>query len=114
MISRTPIAAEYRAALSISYLPMLAESLLGGLIIGFLVSYCLVRFQSTLGLKEPILRALALSLIALLFVTTVIEGPARFQASHDALHWFLIGASFNALRITALGITIGYAYRRMV
>jgi len=29
-ISRTPIAAEYRAALSISYLPMLLESLLGG------------------------------------------------------------------------------------
>ena len=43
-ISRTPIAAEYRAALSISYLPMLLESLLGGLIIGFCVSYCLLRF----------------------------------------------------------------------
>ena len=32
-ISRTPIAAEYRAALSISYYPMLLEALIGGLII---------------------------------------------------------------------------------
>jgi len=30
-ISRTPIAAEYRTALSISYFQMLLESLLGGL-----------------------------------------------------------------------------------
>ena len=43
-ISRTPIAAEYRAALSISYLPMIVESLIGGLIIGFFVSYFLLRF----------------------------------------------------------------------
>ena len=32
-ISRTPIAAEYRAAMSISYYPMLLESLIGGLVI---------------------------------------------------------------------------------
>ena len=32
-ISRTPIAAEYRAALSISYYPMLLEALIGGLVI---------------------------------------------------------------------------------
>lgn len=38
-ISRTSIAAEYRTALSISYLPMIIESLIGGLIIGFCVSY---------------------------------------------------------------------------
>ncbi len=43
-ISRTPIAAEYRAAMSISYYPMLLESLIGGLIIGLWVSYPLLRF----------------------------------------------------------------------
>ena len=43
-ISRTPIAAEYRAALSISYYPMLLESLIGGLIIGFCVSYFSASF----------------------------------------------------------------------
>lgn len=47
-ISRTPIAAEYRAALSISYYPMLLAALIGGLLIGFCVSYFMVtllRFQ---------------------------------------------------------------------
>ncbi len=43
-ISLTPIAAEYRNALSISYFPMLLEALLGGLMIGFCVSYFLLRF----------------------------------------------------------------------
>ena len=43
-ISLTPIAAEYRAALSIAYLPMLLEALVGGVMIGFCVSYCLLRF----------------------------------------------------------------------
>jgi hypothetical protein len=43
-ISRTSIAAEYRAALTISYFPMLLESLIGGLMIGFCVSYFSVRF----------------------------------------------------------------------
>ena len=42
-ISLTPIAAEYRAALSISYFPMLLEALIGGLVIGFCVSYSLLR-----------------------------------------------------------------------
>ncbi len=43
-ISRTPIAAEYRAALSISYLPMLVQALVGGLIIAGCVSFFLLRF----------------------------------------------------------------------
>ena len=43
-ISRTPIAAEYRAALTISYFPMLLEALIGGLLIAFCVSYFLLRF----------------------------------------------------------------------
>jgi hypothetical protein len=41
-ISRTPIAAQYRAALSISYLPMRLESLVGGLVVGFCISHLLL------------------------------------------------------------------------
>jgi hypothetical protein len=59
-ISLTPIAAEYRAALSISYLPMLLEALLGGLIIGFCVSYFLLRFFDKLPTKNPILKSVIL------------------------------------------------------
>ena len=64
-ISRTPIAAEYRAALSISYLPMIFESLIAGLIIGCCVSYCLVRFIDKIPIKNPILKSVILSFVAL-------------------------------------------------
>ena len=54
-ISLTPIAAEYRAGLSISYFPMLLEALVGGLIIGFGVSFFLLRFFDKIPTKNPIL-----------------------------------------------------------
>ena len=43
-ISLTPVAADYRAALSISYIPMLVEAAIGGIAIGLLVSWALLRF----------------------------------------------------------------------
>ena len=108
-ISLTPIAAEYRAALSISYLPMLLEALLGGLLIGFCVSYFLLRFYDKLPTKSPILKSVTLSFIALMIVTILIEFPAKFLAPMgDAWRYFLIGGMFNLLRIPALGIVIGY------
>lgn len=112
-ISRTPIAAEYREALSISYLPMLVESLIGGLIIGFFVSYFLLRFYDNIPTKNPIQKSVILSFIALIFVTILLEGPVRFLTTSDALRYFLIGALFNVLRIFALGITIGYLSNRL-
>jgi hypothetical protein len=113
-ISRTSIAAEYRAALSISYLPMLLESLLGGLIIGFCVSYLLLRFFDKIPTRNPILKSLILSLITLIIVTVIIEVPASFvKPTSNALSYFLIGALFNVIRIPVLGITIGYLYKRL-
>jgi hypothetical protein len=113
-ISRTYIAAEYRTALSISYLPMLLESLLGGLIIGFGVSYGLLRFFDKMPTQNPMLKSLIPSCIALIIVTILIEVPASFLAiTSDAWRYFLIGAIFNVLRILALGIVIGYLYRRL-
>jgi hypothetical protein len=113
-ISRTPIAAEYRAALSISYLPMLLESLLGGLIIGFCVSSFLLRFFDKIPTKNPILKSVILSAIVLLIITVLIEAPASFLTNtSDVLRYFLIGAIFNVLRILALGIVIGYLYQRL-
>jgi len=113
-ISRTPIAAEYRAALSISYFPMLFEALLGGLIIGFCVSYSLLHFFDKLPTKDPILKSVILSFIVLVIVTMLIEVPAKFlTTTNDALRYFIIGTAFNAIRIPALGIVIGYLYRRL-
>jgi hypothetical protein len=111
-ISVTPIAAEYRAALSISYLPMLIQALIGGLIIGLCVSYFLLRFFEKLPIKNPIGKSVMLSLMVLVIVTVLVEVPAKFlTTTSDALRYFLIGAMFNVFRILALGIVIGYLYQ---
>ena len=112
-ISRTPIAAEYRAALSISYFPMLVQSLVAGLIIGFLVSYSLLRFFDEIPTKTPILKSVTLSLIVLLIVTILIGGPSSFLTPGDPLRYFLIGVLFNVLRILALGIVIGHLHKTL-
>ena len=48
-ISLTPVAADYRAALSISYLPMLVEAAIGGTVVGVCVSWVLARFPERVG-----------------------------------------------------------------
>jgi hypothetical protein len=111
-ISRTPIAAEYRAALSISYFPMLLEALIGGLIIGLGVSYFLLRFFDRIPVKDPIIKSVILSLIVLLIVTVSIGNPSSFYGTSDVLRYFLIGTLFNVIRILALGISIGYVCKR--
>jgi hypothetical protein len=106
-ISLTPIAADYRAALSIPYVPMLLEALAGGLLIALGVSWALVRQPKALPKTSPIGQALLLSLIALVLVTVGIELPSKVLGdSADPLRYFLIGAAFNTVRIFALGVAI--------
>ena len=112
-ISRTAIAAEYRAAMSIAYYPMLLESLIGGLVIGFCVSYTLLRFFDTIPTQDPILKSVLLSIIVLIIATILIGGPSSFLATGDVLRYFLIGTAFNGIRILALGTGIGYLHRRL-
>jgi len=111
-ISRTPNAAEYRAAMSISYYPMLLESLIGGLIIGFWVSYPLLRFFDRIPAKDPILKSVILSSIVLVIITILLGGPSSFFATNNVLRYFVIGTTFNVIRILALGIAIGYMCKR--
>jgi hypothetical protein len=117
-ISRTAIAAEYRSAMSISYYPMLLESLIGGLIIGLWVSYPLLRFFDRIPLKDPIQKSVILSSLVLVIVTILIGGPSSFYATNNVLRYFIIGTIFNVIRILALGIAIGYVckrqYRRII
>src|SRR5512143_2013332 len=107
-ISRTPIAAEYRAAMSISYYPMLLESLIGGLIIGLWVSYPLLRFFDKIPGNDPILKSIILSSIVLVIITILLGGPSSFFATNNVLRYFIMGTVFNVIRIFALGIAIGY------
>jgi hypothetical protein len=111
-ISRTPIAAEYRAAMSISYYPMLLESLIGGLIIGLWVSYPLLRFFDKTPGKDPILKSVILSSIVLVIVTILLGGPSSFHATNNVLRYFIFSTVFNVIRILALGIAIGYVCKR--
>ncbi len=111
-ISRTSIAAEYRAAMSISYYPMLLESLIGGLISGLWVSYPLLRFFDRIPVKDPILKSVILSLFVLVIVTILLGGPSSFYATSNVLRYFMVGTLFNVIRITALGIAIGYVCKR--
>jgi hypothetical protein len=112
-ISLTPLAADYRAALSIAYLPMLVEALLGGLIIGACVSYCLLRFFDKIPTNSPMAKSLVLSFAAFVVVTLFLEVPAKFLTPmSDAVTYFLIAGLFNGLRILALGAVIGHLYSR--
>ncbi len=113
VISLTPIAAEYRAALSIAYFPMLLECLLGGLIIGFCVSYLLLRFFDKIPTENPILKSVMVSFILLIIVTILIGGPSSYLATSDILRYFLIGTIFNVIRFFALGLSIGHLYDKL-
>jgi hypothetical protein len=111
-ISRTSIAAEYRTAMFISYYPMLLESLIGGLIIGWGVSYFLLRFFDRIPGKDPILKSAGLSAAALVIVTILLGGPSSFYATNNVLRYFIISTAINAIRILALGIAIGWVCKR--
>ena len=114
-ISLTPIAAEYRAALSIAYLPMLGEALAGGLIIGLVTGYSLTRLHHAFPDKSPVLMSVLVSLAALTTVTLLVEVPSKLlPPTEDGLRYFLIAGLFNAFRILALGVAMGYLYRTLV
>ena len=111
--SLLPIAAEFRAAFSISYIPMFVESLLGGLIIGCFVSYFLLRYFDKIPTRNPILKSLILSIVALTIAIVMVQGASSLLGPSDALHYFLIGAALNVPRFLSLGVIIGYLYNRI-
>lgn len=113
-ISRTAIAIEYRAAMSISYYPMLLEALIGGLIIGFWVSYLLLRFFNRIPAKDPILKSIILSSIVLVITTILLGGPSSFSSTGNVWRYFIIGTAFNLIRFLALGVAIGYVCKKQI
>jgi len=64
--SLLPMMAEFRAALSIPYISgAIVDPLFGGLIISCCVSYFLLRFFDKIPTKNPILKSVILSFVAL-------------------------------------------------
>jgi uncharacterized protein YacL len=110
VISVSPIAAEYRAAFSISNLPMaLVEALVGGLMIGCCVSYFLLRFVDKIPTKNPILKALILSFVAMV----MIEVLSTLVNPNNASVYLLIDTRMNIPRFLALGVVVGQLYNKL-
>ena len=108
-ISLLPIAAEYRVT-RWSAQTVWVGSLPAGMVIGFLVSFSLLRFFDKIPAKNPILKSVILSFIALVIATILIEVPASFTTS-NVPYYFLFGTMLNVPRFLALGIVIGYLYK---
>lgn len=110
VLSVSPIAAEYRAAFSISNLPIaLTEALVGGLVIGCCVSYFLLRFFDKIPTKNPILKALIISFAAMV----IIEVLSTLGDPNNASVYLLIDTGMNVPRFLALGIVVGHLYKKL-
>lgn len=111
-ISMTPLAAGYRSALSIPYLPMLAEAAIGGVIVAGAVAFLLVRYPQRVPGAGPLRKALLLGLGALVLLTVLVEVPSKLRSDvADPGHWLGVATVFNAIRILALGLSIGLLTR---
>jgi F0F1-type ATP synthase assembly protein I len=98
------------AAFSISYLPLaLVEALVGGLIIACCVSYFLLRFFDKIPTKNPILKSVILSFVALV----IIEVLSTIVNLSNAYVYLLVDTGMNVPRFLALGIVVGYLYKRL-
>jgi hypothetical protein len=107
VISVSPIAAEYKAAFSISSLPVaLADALVGGLVIALCVSFFLLRFLDRIPGKKPIFKALILSF----FIMVIIEVFSALGNPALASVYLLLGTGMNAPRFLALGLVTGYLF----
>lgn len=112
LISLTPWAADYRSALSIDYVPMLLEALVGGLVVAGVVTFALLRFGARVPGGGPVRRSLFLAGCALVVLTALVEVPAKLGADLvDPGRWLGAASVINAIRLLALGLTIGLAAR---
>lgn len=111
-ISLTPVAAAYRAALSIAYVPMLVEAAAGGFVVAGAVAFLLTRIPERFPGGGPLRKALLLALVALVLLTMLLEVPAKMRSDvADSGHWLLVATAINAIRILALGASIGLVTR---
>jgi hypothetical protein len=109
--SLIPFTADYRVA-RWSAETVWVGSLPAGLVIGFLVSFFLVRFFGKIPTKNPIQKSVILSIIALFIGTILLEAPASFGTS-DPLYYFLFGTMLNVPRFLFVGLVVGYLYKRL-
>ena len=59
------------------------------------------------------MKSILLSFLVLVVVTAVIGRPSSFIATSNVSRYFIIGTVFNFIRILALGIAIGFFFRKL-
>jgi hypothetical protein len=72
----------------------------------------LLRFFDKIPTKNPILKAVILSLVPYVMVL-ILLGVATSLLEGDGLYVFLIGVTLNVPRFLFLGMVIGYLYKRL-
>jgi hypothetical protein len=111
-VSLTGVAADYRSALSIPYVPMLVEAAVGGLLVAGAVAFLLARFADHVPGRGPLRKATALAVAAGVLFTVVFGVPTLLRSDvSDPGHWVLVGAVINVIRFLALGLAVGLVGR---
>ncbi len=101
----SPIASAYKAAFSISSLPVaLVEALAGGLVIAVCVSFVLLRFFDRIPGNNSIHKALILGFIIMLIIESL---SALINPAHASVY-LLLGTGLNAPRYLTVGLVIGF------
>ncbi|MGV1007276.1 MAG: hypothetical protein ACOYBY_01550 [Dermatophilaceae bacterium] len=112
VVSMTSVAAGYRSALSIPYVPMLVEAAAGGLVLAGAVALVLARYPQRVPGAGPLRKALLLALAAVVLLTVLVEVPSKLRSDlAEPGYWLAVATVFNAIRILALGVTIGLLTR---
>ena len=107
-----PVAAGYRSALSIPYVPMLLEAAAGVLVVAGPVALLVAQFPDRVPGSGPLRKAMLLAVGALVLLTVLVEVPSKLLSGvADPGHWLLVATVFNAIRLVALGVTIGLITR---
>ena len=107
IMSVSPFAAEYKAAFSISSLPVaLVEAFAGSMVIALCVSFFLLRFFDRIPGKQPIFKALFLTF----FMMLMIESFLTLGNPADAYVYLVLDTAMNIPRFLALGLVIGYLF----
>jgi hypothetical protein len=107
LVAVSPMAVAYKAAFSISSLPVaLVGALTGGLVIAFCVSFFLIRFFDRLPGKESIFKALILTFGVMIIIEIL---SALGDPAHASVY-LLLDTGMNAPRFLALGWMISHVF----
>jgi len=72
----------------------------------------LLRFFPKILTKNPILKSVMISAVALVISTILVAVPMISHASKETLYYFFVGVAFDTTRFLLLGLVVGYLYKK--